>query len=312
MISFSKLGNHGRLGNQLFQYAFLRTQSERLGVKFYCPKWIGDEIFDLKDKDIRADRLEGVSKFYEEPFAKDYDRIDLNIQDNTDITGYFESEKNFDNTKVKTWYSFKKEKIASVKEKYKNIDFSRSVGIHLRLGDKLLDYRMYVLRLDYYLKALLNMDPCDNLLVFSDDIDMAEKFFERAGLNFIFMKHNKAYEDLYLMSQCRDFICGASTFSWWGGWLNSNPYKKISFPKEGLYRTGSAYHNKDFIPNKWIKIRALRPIIDNYITICTFKFNPILFFGSLFSKIIGLLGKRIKTVFPRLYFVLKPYFPDKK
>ena len=41
---------NGGLGNQLFQYSFLRTQAERLGVKFYCPNWIGDEIFDLNDK----------------------------------------------------------------------------------------------------------------------------------------------------------------------------------------------------------------------------------------------------------------------
>ena len=55
MISFSKLGEYGRFGNQLFQYAFLRTQAKKLGVKFYCPKWIGDKIFDLNDQDEKGD-----------------------------------------------------------------------------------------------------------------------------------------------------------------------------------------------------------------------------------------------------------------
>jgi hypothetical protein len=49
MISFPKLGNYGRLGNQLFQYAFLRSSARRLGVQFHCPKWDGGDIFDLDD-----------------------------------------------------------------------------------------------------------------------------------------------------------------------------------------------------------------------------------------------------------------------
>jgi len=37
MISFKKLLVLGGLGNQMFQYAFLRVTAERLGVKFFLP-----------------------------------------------------------------------------------------------------------------------------------------------------------------------------------------------------------------------------------------------------------------------------------
>ena len=62
MISFSNLGNHGRLGNQLFQYAFLRTTAARLGTEFYCPQWDGDEIFDLHDREERVAMPSGITK----------------------------------------------------------------------------------------------------------------------------------------------------------------------------------------------------------------------------------------------------------
>ena len=60
MISFCKLGNYGRLGNQLFQYAFLRMTARRLGTQFFCPKWDGDDIFNLNDEGERASEPSGL------------------------------------------------------------------------------------------------------------------------------------------------------------------------------------------------------------------------------------------------------------
>ena len=65
MLSFSKLGNYGRLGNQLFQYAFLRMTARRLGTQFFCPKWDGDDIFNLNDEGALSLNLD-FSFFYSE------------------------------------------------------------------------------------------------------------------------------------------------------------------------------------------------------------------------------------------------------
>ena len=59
MISFSKLGSFGRLGNQLFQYAFLRSTAARLGTRFHCPQWIGDRVLHLDDAALQLPHAAG-------------------------------------------------------------------------------------------------------------------------------------------------------------------------------------------------------------------------------------------------------------
>ena len=54
MFCMTRLGQMGRMGNQLFQYAFLRTLARRRGTQFFCPPWIGDEIFTLDDAAERS------------------------------------------------------------------------------------------------------------------------------------------------------------------------------------------------------------------------------------------------------------------
>jgi hypothetical protein len=135
MISFKSLGKSGRLGNQLFQYAFLRTTARRLGVKFYCPEWLGDKIFKLNDAEERASECAGIDKEYV-PFNNCGFTLEaLHIQDGTNIDGFFQSEKYFDRETVRRWYAFKEELFVSIEEKYACVDFAESTGIHLRFGD---------------------------------------------------------------------------------------------------------------------------------------------------------------------------------
>ena len=51
------------------------------------------------------------------------------------------------------------------------------------------------------------------------------------------------------MTQCKNFIVGPSTFSWWGAWLSNKNDKICIRPK---YLNPS--NNKDFWPQDWISI----------------------------------------------------------
>jgi len=45
IVRFSRLGNYGRFGNQLFQYAFCRAWAEKHDARLELPPWVGDFLF---------------------------------------------------------------------------------------------------------------------------------------------------------------------------------------------------------------------------------------------------------------------------
>ncbi|MBD2459332.1 alpha-1,2-fucosyltransferase [Nostoc sp. FACHB-87] len=52
VLTMSCLGQLGRFGNQLFQYAFLRICAEKSGSRVECPSWIGQTLFGHQDAPI--------------------------------------------------------------------------------------------------------------------------------------------------------------------------------------------------------------------------------------------------------------------
>jgi hypothetical protein len=57
VLTMSSLGQLGRFGNQLFQYAFLRICASKTGALVECPPWIGQTLFGHNDAPISR-RLE--------------------------------------------------------------------------------------------------------------------------------------------------------------------------------------------------------------------------------------------------------------
>lgn len=57
ILTMSSLGQLGRFGNQLFQYAFLRICAQKTGSLVECPPWIGQMLFGHNDAPISR-RLE--------------------------------------------------------------------------------------------------------------------------------------------------------------------------------------------------------------------------------------------------------------
>ena len=52
VLTMSSIGQLGRFGNQLFQYAFLRICAEKSGATVECPPWIGQTLFGHNDAPI--------------------------------------------------------------------------------------------------------------------------------------------------------------------------------------------------------------------------------------------------------------------
>jgi hypothetical protein len=62
VLTMSSLGQLGRFGNQLFQYAFLRICAEKTGASIECPPWIGQTLFGHHDAAI-SQRLEPAIEY---------------------------------------------------------------------------------------------------------------------------------------------------------------------------------------------------------------------------------------------------------
>ncbi len=256
MISFRRLGEQG-LGNQLFQYAFVRTTARRLGVRFFCPHWIGDDVLHLDDASERATQVVGIDKWFL-PESVCFDESALAIEDGTEIYGYFQSERFFaDPDAVRHWYRFRRECVEAVEARHSGIDFAESVGIHLRFGDQRLLRHYYLPYPDYYRRAIELVGASAHTVVFSDEPDRAKAHLQSLPGRFLFIEGNEAYEDLYLMTRCRAFVCSTSTFCWWGAWLNPNPHTLVVVPEEGHFGPLSPYRCESYWCDGWIQLPAL-------------------------------------------------------
>ena len=83
VVTMSTLGKNGGLGNQIFQYAFLNIYSQENGLSIKTPKWLGQDLFGHKDREIDED-LPVVVEKNNKIFSGNGE-----ICKNVDIQGYF-------------------------------------------------------------------------------------------------------------------------------------------------------------------------------------------------------------------------------
>lgn len=241
-ISFALLGQHGRLGNQLFQIASTMGLAEKYGAAASFPAWQYEQYFEtpIPHGPLHAYRIE-------ERFFHHYD---WEINEDCDLSGYMQSEKYFGSTRLK----LKKEFVEECKAKA-DIFLRETICIQVRRGDYVGNKNYYQLTPNFYLDALTQHFPnwrdC-NLLFTSDDIEYCRVHFECLP-NAHFSTGNTDIQDLALASACDHFIISNSTFGWWCAWLGEKPHSKIVH--SGHLFTGRLVRNdtKDYRPERWIE-----------------------------------------------------------
>ncbi len=264
MLSYPTFGRQG-LGNQLFQYAFLRSTARRLGTTFYCPTWLGDEVLTLDDASERAPAPAGIRRSYIQPRRScGFDELSLGIEDHTELRGYFQSPRFWTNPgEVRRWFTFRPERVAAVMARYGHIQFDDCAHLHIRFGDLDHHVRYYRPARQYYREALACVRT-RTVLVFSDDVERARHALRHLNATLTFVEGNAPYEDLFLMSRCRAHVCSASTFSWWGAWLALPAGVSVVVPREGATRPGNPVTARDFWDPSWTQLRALRGFANSY------------------------------------------------
>lgn len=233
MLANDDLGNLGRLGNQMFQYASLRGIAAKRNYEYCLPprEIVGTRDLKAGNSDItifECFKLPDVQKcitnfpkIHEASFVID-NNILYRCPDNVSIHGYFQSETYFKHIEdqIRESFIFVDEIYEPTKEMFdSNFYNTEVISVHLRRGDYLKYPNHPVQELKYYAKGLSKLPSDIPVMVFSDDIEWCEEQDIFQGDRFFLAKGNNTAVDLCLQSLCTYHIIGNSSFSWWGSWL---------------------------------------------------------------------------------------------
>jgi|688.fasta_scaffold581869_1 hypothetical protein len=280
----------GGLGNQLFQIYTTIAYASDTGSKFFFfkvydlknlitnrhtywdtflsrlkPFLLDPELIDKKKSNLVIIREKGFT-YNALPFPVPEKKIKI-------LNGYFQSPKYFDMyyQTINRLLKIDDHKVRLTNKYLKLINEDLPISMHFRLGDyKKLPNNYVILSIDYYrtalnciLEATKLTNKTNKVLYFCEDQDLEdvdpiiatlkdefrELIFERADPTL------EDWEQLIMMSLCRNNIIANSTFSWWGAYLNVYRHKIVVCPLTWFGPKMQQTHNlKDLYPESWIKI----------------------------------------------------------
>jgi hypothetical protein len=262
-VAFNYLGKLGQLGNQMFQFAATLGVARYTGVTYTIPNHdevivdaLGNKLrielfdcFDIKPENTGILKTDYVVA--EKGFEFDSSVLSSSREVDYTLHGFFQTEKYFKHCarELREQFSFKNHIVEECNDIIEEC-FDNPIALHIRRGDFLINSgNHYNQSLDYYEKALSKFDSKRQVVIFSDDPQwcVEQKLFESD--RFIVSSGNDPYVDLYLMTQCSDFIIANSTFSWWGAWLANRG--KVIAPKKWFGPNNAHLNTKDLYPEHW-------------------------------------------------------------
>jgi hypothetical protein len=164
------------------------------------------------------------------------------------LMGVFQSEHYFREYREDLLKDFKLKKELNLPDNLKGILKKRNtVSVHIRRTD----YRKIHMTLPaiYYERAKRYIEEkIENpyYLIFTDDPAWVGKNLEFKNSYLISGNTFQDYEELAIMSMCRNNIIANSTFSWWGAWLNQNPDKIVVAPRKWMG------NQKSIVSEEWV------------------------------------------------------------
>ena len=283
MVTFHKLGENGRLGNQLFQYAALKGLAIKNGYDVKIPdpqtmSWHGQvcllDKFNIQCDYLTQEDANTLQYLYGEPNWKTYDENFFNTPDSTTIDGYYQSLFYFEHIseQIKKELTPKKEYIdAAITE----INFLKEhlqceiVSVHVRRGDNMTNGQTGLIQAfepggmyETYFNEAKKVFEGKNVkfLVFTGgqrfnednkvDVDWCRNFFK--GDEFLFSEGNQQIDDFSLIMNCdHNILSHASSFGWWAAYVNPNPNKIVVAP-EWYHPDEPTLKREKFYPKEYI------------------------------------------------------------
>ena len=180
MIGNNRIGCNGRLGNQMFQYASMRGIAAVKGFDWVVPPENYDhtanyalfetfKMTNVQEKNIgfvEGETLKETIHCYDENLVD-------SCSDNTNLDGFFQTEKYFENIvdEIRSDFTFKDEYLQPCKEFIDSLD-TTPIFLHVRRGDAIgKEHYHPVAPMSYYVEALKRFNKDTPCFVFSDDLD---------------------------------------------------------------------------------------------------------------------------------------------
>ena len=271
----------GRLGNQLFQYAFIYSTAKTLGEAFLLDQhierliiaeyfvlrpglsgWLSRRIFSIKGyKNLFSYRLRILiyshtsmlfKHFVSYPF--DISPMEVSLQKNTFYQGYFQSCSFFEpyTSEIKDLFKIKRKYAELYISRFSDIlEGHRVVTVHIRRQD----YQNFLgnditLPMEYYHKVLRMINEPNALyILISDEPALVKEEF--SYLKNVLISEELEITDFQHLLRADICVIANSTFSWWGAFLNQNPSKKVYAPQHFLGWREQKEIPIDIYPSSW-------------------------------------------------------------
>lgn len=253
MITYTDLGKHGRLGNSMFQYAFVKALSIRHGRHLVLPNYNAElyRLFQIPDPKERINRV--TERLFERdmPYSGVFDKA---IRESAhtaavDFYGYFQDERYFADCSetIRQIFTFGEPVRSKAKEIISGIPHP-VCALHVRRTDYFdTAGTLPVQGLEYYKKAISHY-PKHVFLVVSDDIEWCKKTL--VGNRFVFPEERSTELDMCLISESAGAIIANSSFSWWGAWLGNTD--KVVAPIN-WFGPNTPYSKWPMAPSRWLR-----------------------------------------------------------
>lgn len=238
-VIFKHLGNAGRIGNQLWQFASTYGIARTIGDTPMFPNWDYQPFFNVPERFFGGPMVGMEAQNYV-PYMDE--RSKLYLQD-YNLFHHWETD-------VRTYLRPTPYAEERLREATGFWELEHPIlSIHVRRGDNIYDpgvpdkYNYHPPRpVSYYRDAIDLAGDYASVVFFSDDIPWCRETFP--DLNAYFYEgvarpkeHEKAYAtapvldwiDLQLMTKCDKHIGSNSSYSWWGAFLSEN--RTPIFPK---------------------------------------------------------------------------------
>lgn len=247
----------GRLGNQMFQYAFGVAAATLLGTDFAMATAELQPLFALpgrgglgRARRSVAFRLRRPQPVVEVDGDAEPEAVLASLVDGRGYTGFFQSERYFvaARDEVAAAFAIRREHVSAFESRYAGLLAAPYVCCHVRRTDYHAFDGGVVLPPAYYADALASVAGVDGpLVVVGDDLDEVRDVFP-AGTRF---EHNEPIVDLQLMVHAAAFVSSNSSLSWWGGWLGERPDRPVVAPRLWLGFKRGREIPRGVVPERW-------------------------------------------------------------